>query len=66
MTAVSIATESFAREHDIHVTASAGFALYPLQGTTLDELMQAADDALMSMKREGKGGARVSNVVTGV
>lgn len=66
VSAVSISTEPFARESGIHVTASAGFALCPLHGTTLDELMRAADDALMSMKREGKGGARVSNVVTGV
>ena len=64
--AVAIASEPLARTDSVRVTASAGFALYPLHGASLDELMRAADDALMSVKRDGKAGARVSNVVMGI
>jgi diguanylate cyclase (GGDEF)-like protein len=45
------------------VTASAGFALYGLHGRTLDELVNAADVALMSVKNTGKGAERVSSFV---
>jgi diguanylate cyclase (GGDEF)-like protein len=45
------------------VTASAGFALYGLHGRTLDELVNAADVALMSVKTSGKGVERVSSFV---
>lgn len=64
--AVAIATERTARETGIHVTASAGFALYPLHGSSLDELIRSADEALMAVKREGKAGTRVSDVVKAV
>jgi predicted signal transduction protein with EAL and GGDEF domain len=37
------------------VSASAGFALYGTHGTTLDELVNAADEALMTVKTSGKG-----------
>lgn len=45
------------------VTASAGFALYGLHGRTFDELVNAADVALMSVKNSGKGTERVSSFV---
>ncbi len=45
------------------VTASAGFALHPLHGETLDDLMRTADDALMAVKSTAKGTARVGRVV---
>lgn len=64
--AVAIASRPVALETGVHVTASAGFSLHPLHGKTLDELMAAADDALMSVKRDGKAGTRVSNVVIGI
>lgn len=64
--AVAIATEPHARQSGVHVTASAGFALYPLHGSSLDELIQSADEALMAVKRSGKAGTRVSEVVKAV
>jgi diguanylate cyclase (GGDEF)-like protein len=48
------------------VSASAGFALYPVHGTTLDELMFTADGALMAVKASGKGSARVARIVSAV
>lgn len=66
VSAVAIASEPVAHKTGVHVTASAGFSLYPLHGSTLDELMQSAADALMAVKRDGKAGTRVSNVVVGV
>jgi diguanylate cyclase (GGDEF)-like protein len=45
------------------VTASAGFALYGLHGRSFDELINAADVALMSVKTSGKGVERVSSFV---
>jgi diguanylate cyclase (GGDEF)-like protein len=48
------------------VTASAGFALCPLHGDTLDELVRSADDALMTVKNSQKGTARVSRLITAV
>ncbi|MBI4897756.1 MAG: GGDEF domain-containing protein [Actinobacteria bacterium] len=66
VTAIAIASRPAAQETGVHVTASAGFSLHPLHGKTLDELMGAADDALMSVKRDGKAGTRVSNVVVGI
>ncbi len=66
VTAIAIASRPAAQETGVHVTASAGFSLHPLHGKTLDELMSAADGALMSVKRDGKAGTRVSNVVIGI
>ncbi len=37
------------------VRASAGYALYPQNGRTLDELIGRADEALMEVKFQGKG-----------
>jgi diguanylate cyclase (GGDEF)-like protein len=51
---------------DSEVGASAGFALYPLHGTTLDQLVFTADGALMAVKASGKGSARVARVVSAV
>lgn len=51
---------------DAGVGASAGFALHPLHGETLDELAFTADNALMAVKATGKGSARVARVVTAV
>lgn len=48
------------------VTASAGFALHPLHGDSLDELVRTADDALMAVKGSEKGTARVGRVVNAV
>jgi diguanylate cyclase (GGDEF)-like protein len=45
------------------VTASAGVAVYGLNGNTFEELVTAADDALMSVKESGKGTERVSGSV---
>ncbi len=46
------------------VGASAGFALHPLHGETLDELVFTADNALMNVKATGKGTARVARLVS--
>jgi diguanylate cyclase (GGDEF)-like protein len=48
------------------VGASAGFALYPLHGESLDQLMFTADEALMSVKESGKGSARVARAIQAV
>lgn len=48
------------------VTASAGFALHPLHGDSLDELVRTADDALMAVKGSAKGTARVGRLVNAV
>ncbi|MBJ7354608.1 MAG: GGDEF domain-containing protein [Thermoleophilaceae bacterium] len=48
------------------VGASAGFALHPLHGKTIDQLMFTADTALMAVKASGKGSARVARVVSAV
>lgn len=48
------------------VGASAGFALYPLHGATLDQLVFTADNALMMVKATGKGATRVARVISGI
>jgi diguanylate cyclase (GGDEF)-like protein len=50
--------------HDIG--ASAGFALYPLHGETLDDLVFTADSALLAVKASGRGSARVARIVSAV
>jgi diguanylate cyclase (GGDEF)-like protein len=42
------------------VTASAGYALYPAQGSTIDELIARADDSLMQVKEGGKNAVQAS------
>lgn len=49
-----------------NVGASAGFALFPLHGRTLDQLVFTADSALMAVKASGKGSARVARIVSAV
>lgn len=51
---------------DAQVGASAGFALHPLHGKTLDDLVFTADAALMTVKASGKGSAQVARVVSAV
>ena len=58
------AETDLAREND--VGASAGFALHPLHGDSLDELVFTADHALMAVKASGKGSARVARIVSAV
>ncbi|MFT4050136.1 MAG: GGDEF domain-containing protein [Solirubrobacterales bacterium] len=60
----TISTTTAAREAG--VGASAGFALHPLHGDSLDELVFTADSALMAVKASGKGSARVARVVSAV
>jgi diguanylate cyclase (GGDEF)-like protein len=52
--------------HEAGVGASAGFALHPLHGETLDQLAFTADSALMAVKASGKGSARVARLVSAV
>ena len=44
------------------VTASAGYALYPEHGATIDELICSADDSLMQVKESGKNAVRPGEV----
>ncbi len=39
----------------INITASIGISLCPRDGTTLNELVERADDAMYGVKKEGKG-----------
>ena len=47
-----------------HVSASAGVALYPEHGTTLDALIVAADRALYAAKAAGRHSAQMATNVT--
>jgi diguanylate cyclase (GGDEF)-like protein len=60
----AVAAVPEAAEYD--VSASAGFAMRPQHGETLDELMFTADSALMAVKASGKGGTRVAQIVSAV
>jgi len=51
---------------DFGIGASAGFALWPLHGDSLDQLVFTADGALMAVKATGKGSARVARIVSAV
>lgn len=48
------------------ITASAGFALYPIHGRTLDELVNAAELALTTVKSGSQTKSRVSRIVMGL
>lgn len=48
------------------IGASAGYALWPQHGESLDQLVFTADSALMTVKATGKGNARVAKVVSAV
>lgn len=54
------AVASAPEAHSEGVGASAGFAIYPVHGQTLDELMHVADNALMAVKASGKGVVRAA------
>ena len=45
--------------HSVHVEASIGVALYPSQGSTLDSLLEHADQAMYRAKRSGKNCWRI-------
>jgi diguanylate cyclase (GGDEF)-like protein len=45
-------------DQDLHVTASAGIAVYPDDGTDAESLLRKADLALLSAKAKGRGGHR--------
>ena len=46
------------RGHNLHVTASIGIALFPLERETPGDLLQYADTAMYQAKKEGRNGAR--------
>ena len=46
-------------DHDIHIGASIGIAMYPEGGTTLDGLIKNADIAMYRVKNTGKDGFHV-------
>lgn len=46
-------------DHDIHIGASIGIAIYPEGGTTLDGLIKNADIAMYRVKNTGKDGYHV-------
>jgi diguanylate cyclase (GGDEF)-like protein len=52
--AVAQCTSLSADETQARVSASAGYAICPVHGTTPDELLSRADAALMEVKRSGK------------
>jgi diguanylate cyclase (GGDEF)-like protein len=45
------------RGHNLHVTASIGITLFPLQQKTPEDLLQQADTAMYQAKREGRNSA---------
>lgn len=54
-TLVSIATQPFVlNDETVHITLSAGAALFPQNGLSLNELMKNADIAMYSSKNTGK------------
>ena len=46
--------------HSVHITTSAGVAVYPVHGEDAETLMKSADVALYAAKRAGKNAFRVS------
>jgi diguanylate cyclase len=52
-----VAAISRAGDRDVNIGASAGFALCPAHGTTLEMLVARADEAMYRAKRGGKGRA---------
>jgi diguanylate cyclase (GGDEF)-like protein/PAS domain S-box-containing protein len=53
-----------AGNHIIQATVSAGIGVFPQHGSTLDDLLRAADDALYQAKADGRNCVRVSQGVT--
>lgn len=50
-----ITLENANGSESVHVSASVGISLYPLDGHTLDELLHHADETLYRVKSAGKG-----------
>ena len=48
------------KNHTITVTASLGLAIYPFHGQDMETLVNAADEALLQAKEEGKNGWQIS------
>ena len=42
--------------HEVHISASIGIAIYPVDGETIDELLRHADIAMYQVKARGKNG----------
>lgn len=49
-----MAKVQFVEHHNINISASIGFALYPQDGETLDTLLHAADHKMYAAKRQAK------------
>lgn len=47
--------------HEVRIGASVGIALYPANGTSLDALMKAADDAMYRVKHSTKGAVAIAD-----
>ncbi len=43
-------------EHEVRISASIGIAVYPVHGTTIDQLLAHADIAMYRVKADGKNG----------
>lgn len=59
---LKVAVESAAREAGVATGLSGGVAVWPEDGATLEELLQAADRMLYRAKRDGKDGLREARV----
>lgn len=59
-----IAAIRHAEGHEVNIGASAGIAVHPLHGDTVEVLMARADEAMYRAKRAGKGRAQVWSPVT--
>ena len=48
-------------DHEIHIGASIGIAVYPESGETMDTLIKSADIAMFRVKKTGKDGYQIFN-----
>lgn len=53
-------------EQPVHITTSAGIAIYPLHGGDADTLMKNADTALYEAKHAGKNAYRIAEHMAGI